>query len=647
MTTLSAAAPFAVPFARNPLFIGRAGDLAQLARRLAPARAAVVVCGVGGLGKTQLAVEYAYQAWETGAYPGGIFWLRMDDPATIAAQVADLAGPPGLALPSYDPAQPTANCAAVRAAWAALVARLLIFDNLDLDDPEAAAALLQAWRPHVGGSRVLVTSRNAEWPARLGLDVAPLPLLTRPHSREVLLESRARRLGHPVAALLADPTTAAEAEALAAWLGDLPLALGLAGAYLEAYPRVSLATYRAELETTALAHPSLDAPAPADAVLEHDASVAVTFLRSYGRLDERTARDALALRLLHRAACCAPGAPIPERLALRAAGLDPDAPTSQTQAAVAVRRLTSLGLVAQDPASGLLTLHRLVAAFVRAHAPDPGGDAGAVEAALVAEVHVINAHRNPLPGAPYVVHLHHAAAAVGARTDPGAAALLTELGGLLYYRGEYGAAHGLLERGRRIREQVLGPTHLDTTISLSWLAYSFKEQGDYSAARALFERVLAIRKEVLGLAHPDTIRSLNNLGGLLRDQGDYATARPLYEQALVMSEQTLGPTHPATARSLNNLALVLAAQGDYATARPLVERALTIYEQARGPVHPETAGSLNDLARMLTEHGDYAAARPLAERALMIAEQVLGPDHPRTRRYREDWATLQRTLEEP
>src|SRR5262249_39071195 len=157
-----------VPWERNPQFVRREADLAGLAAVLAPERATVALCGTGGLGKTQLALEYAYQAWERGDYPGGVFWLIMDRADGVADQVAECAGRGGLDLAEYDPGLAEQNRQRVQAAWQEPTLRLLVFDNCEDAD------LLRTWRPKVGGCRVLVTSRKGDWSDRLGVAMRPL-----------------------------------------------------------------------------------------------------------------------------------------------------------------------------------------------------------------------------------------------------------------------------------------------------------------------------------------------------------------------------------------------------------------------------------------------------------------------------------------
>lgn len=138
----------------------------------------------------------------------------------------------------------------MRRAWGEPIRRLIVFDNLE--EPR----LLAEWRPAGGGARVLITTRRGVWAATSGVRAVPLPPLARPESLRLLL---APRHGDAVEVALADPVVAAEADAICAQIGDLPLALALAGAYLEQSPRLPLARYRARLEAELLAHPSLEA----------------------------------------------------------------------------------------------------------------------------------------------------------------------------------------------------------------------------------------------------------------------------------------------------------------------------------------------------------------------------------------------------
>ncbi|NNJ10577.1 tetratricopeptide repeat protein [Chloroflexales bacterium ZM16-3] len=620
--TVRGAGVFQVPYPPNPLFRGRDAEMDALAAVLlgeGNGTAAVLpaIAGTGGIGKTQLASEFAHRHRDQ--FPGGVFWLSMAEEDAVATQVAAAGGPGRLDLPGWAGLDFEGKIAAVRRAWAEPTRRLLVFDNLE--DPK----LLQNWRPIGGGARVLLTTRRGVWSATSGVQAIRLPTLVRPESVRLMLTPR---YGAQLETVLAEPAVATEADAICEEVGDLPLALALAGAYLEQTPSLSLAGYRARLTETLLQHPSLDAELDEGLPTNHAESVAATIALSYQQLDATKPADVLSLTLLHHTAFLAP-APIPQPLLVRLIDRDPDDESQAIEVDAPLRRLVSVGLIELLPAGGAI-LHRLVAAFVRDQVQVSTTIQHTLATVLFALLVPINKAGYPLASQPYLLHVQHVAK--DSREEPSAASLLNELGYLLQAQGDYAAARPYYERALAIRERVLGADHPDTALSLNNLGYLLHAQRDYAAARPYYERALAIRERVLGTDHPATALSLNNLGYLLHAQGDYAAARPYYERALAIRERVLGADHPDTARSLNNLGGLLHAQGDYPAARPYYERALAIRERVLGADHPDTALSLNNLGALLDSQGDYAAARPYYERALAINERVLGADHPDTAR---------------
>jgi len=604
----------------NAVFVGREATLQQIAHLLKPG-GSVALTGAGGMGKTQLAVEFAHRFGPF--FAGGVFWLETALPDTLPGQVAACGGPAALNLPGW-PALATVQdkAALVMHAWHSRLPRLLIFDNLD--DPASIPAVLKAWRPSSGGARLLITTRYTLWPATRGVQALPVRELARPDSRRVLCAPRAADDPARLVALTADPA----ADAICDALGDLPLALALAGGYLGAFPRKSLPDYQQDLQYALLAHRSLSESLEDDLPTAHATNVAATFALSYHRLDAARERDALARTLLRRAALLAP-APPPPPLLWRLIERDPAAVAGDGTEEEALRQLYALSLLTEEN-DGAARLHRLLAVFLRDDDPPSANDRHAVERALNDEAHTAADTGDVQCGLRYVPHLRHAIVAAAAHRDDDLAALLNNLATLLKDQGDYGAARPLYEQTLAIVEQALGPEHPGTAASLNNLALLLQAQGDYGAARPLYEQTLAIVEQALGPEHPGTAASLSNLALLLQAQGDYGAARPLYERALAIVEQALGPEHPGTAASLSNLALLLQTQGDYGAARPLFERALTIRERVLGPEHPNTATTLINLAALLRMQGDYDAARPLFEHALAIVEHTLGPEHPNT-----------------
>jgi tetratricopeptide (TPR) repeat protein len=500
----------------------------------------------------------------------------------------------------------------VQRAWQSAVPRLLVFDNCEEE------ALLEAWRPPSGRCRVLVTSRRAHWSPTLGVTALPLDILPRVDSIELL-----RRYRPDLAA--DDPGL----DALAHELGDLPLALHLAGSYLRAYRgEVSLEDYLAELRRSdVVQHASLLGAGLDDAVspTHHVQNVAQTFALCLGRLDREREVDRVAIASLARMACMAPGEPVPRDLLAKT--LEEVEPRRRADA---VRRLRAVGLV--EEGDGWLRLHRLLVHFVR----QEGMDSDAQSAVARALIGCGNeAERGYLTGsalAAVVPHLVEVARVSdeAAGDELQTAELCAEAAQALRFAGDFRAARPWYERALTIRERALGPGHPATAESIERLAMVLHRQGDPAIARSLVERALDIRERILGPDHPDTAESLDDLGVLLQDRGEVARARALHERALDIRERTLGPDHPLTAQGLNNLAFLLNAQGEVARARALYERAQHIREQVLGPDHPETAVGLNNLGAVLRNLGEIDAAKLKLERALDICERVLGPDHPNT-----------------
>jgi tetratricopeptide (TPR) repeat protein len=645
-----------MPLARNPLFVGRDDDLKAIAAALHGGGTAAIgqiaaATGLGGIGKTNLATEFVHRHGQF--FAGGVFWLSFADPTGVTGEIVACGGPGAMNLPGFNALTLDDQLARVRQEWQCSVPRLLVFDNCEDE------ALLAEWRPTTGGAHVLLTARRASWDPALGVQCLPLGVLPRAESVALL-----RKFCPDL------PVDDPQIAAIAAELGDLPLALHLAGSFLKKYHAdISPAEYLDELRAASLlAHESLQGVDPTLSPTNHILHVGRSFTLSYEKLKATDSTDALALALLARAAYFAPGEPISRDLLLTTVDL-PDKP-AQRRASRALTRLVDLGLL-EVGADATLKLHRLLVTFVRAETADVEAQ-GVVEQALIDIGYDLLAKRVPAPLSAIQAHLRHVTDAASSRDNARASNLCTvmcrylgmvgryaaaqpyaaralaideghahphnqtvathlgDLAELLEAQGDYAAARPLVERALAITEQVLGPEHPDTATGLNNLANLLRYQGEYAVARPLYERALAIREQVLGPEHPDTATNLNNLATLLQYQGDHSAARPLYERALAIREQVLGPEHPDTAVCLNNLANLLQYQGEYAAARPLYERALTICEQVLGPDHPNTATSLNSLANLLQYQGNGAAARPLYERALAIREQVLGPDHPKT-----------------
>ncbi|NEQ81636.1 MAG: tetratricopeptide repeat protein [Moorea sp. SIO2I5] len=195
-------------------------------------------------------------------------------------------------------------------------------------------------------------------------------------------------------------------------------------------------------------------------------------------------------------------------------------------------------------------------------------------------------------------------------------------------QGFYKLAEPWLKQWLKVSQDRLGANHLSVATSLHNLASLYDYQGRYSKAEPLYLQALELRKQLLGENHPSIATSLNNLAALYHNQGRYSETEPLYLQALELTKQLLGQNHPSIATNLNNLATLYHNQGRYSEAEPLYLQALELMKQLSGEHHPDVASSLNNLALLYKDRGRYSEAEPLYLQALELTKQLLGEHHP-------------------
>jgi tetratricopeptide (TPR) repeat protein len=600
-----------VPHHPNPYFTGRELLLAEVHTRLTASDLAlrrVALTGLGGVGKTQLAVEYAYR--QRADYDL-VWWVRAEQPATLLGDYGALAGQAPLAadLQLAKDAPQAAAVAAVRA-WLERHHRwLLLFDNAA--QPQAMMELL----PRSGTGHVLVTSR-----AETGWEQ-----LTTPVSVDVLTPADAAGF---LLARSGDHGPAAEATAntLATALGGLPLALEQAGAYVATTGTVTLASYGQLFGTRALELLGRGQPLGSQHTMATIWSLAMQRLRETApaavdllTLASFLAPDDLPLPLLDRHA-----QELPEPLASAAS----DA-LALADAVAALRRYSLVRAVADG-----LYVHRLLQAVVRAALDAEAERAWAATALRLLHV--------GFPGSdkvadwaecerllPHVLAAadHGQRLAVESRTWPW---LLTQSARYAWQRGQYPQAVTLLEQALAGRRRVLGDDHPDTLESMNNLATTRRSLGDLQGVPELLEQVLDASRRLLGPEHPDTLESMNKLGETRHDLGELDGARELHEQALAGRRRALGDDHPATLESMNNLAETRHDLGDLNGARELHEQALAGCRRVLGDDHPDTLISMNNLAMTRYALGDLDGAHKLLEQAVASYRQVLGDDHPDT-----------------
>jgi tetratricopeptide (TPR) repeat protein len=228
-------------------------------------------------------------------------------------------------------------------------------------------------------------------------------------------------------------------------------------------------------------------------------------------------------------------------------------------------------------------------------------------------------------------------------SDPNYAARLSNLAGLLRDTNRLGEAEPLVRRALVINEASYGPDHPEVATALNNLAALFKDANRLAEAEPLCRRALAIDEAWYGPDHPNVAIRLNNLAALLKDTNHTAEAESLYRRALKIWEKSQGPDHPNVATALNNLALLLKDTNRRGEAEPLYRRSLMIDEASYGPDHADVARDINNLAALFHSTNRLTEAEPLYRRTLDILLQfnrTTGHEHPNLRAAIENYRSL-------
>jgi tetratricopeptide (TPR) repeat protein len=634
-----------VPHHRNPNFTGREEILSQLGDLLrsgAPATLTQAITGLGGIGKTSLALEYVYRYASDYSV---VWWLPSEEPAKLTIEYAALAK--ALDLPVKDSPNVPEIVHAVRRWLDQNSGWLLVFDNAV--SPEE----LREFRPQGETGHVIITSRNQNW----GTTAKPLTVKVWPRDEATdFLLKRTYQDDRPAAYELADE------------LGCLPLALEHAGAYIE----TRACTIKEYLERFGDRGPELLERIQPSA--EYPFTVVRTWELSFEQVRRESSEAADLMKLLAffapddipRDILCEGAPQLPEPLAILVCD------RVQLDDILAVLRRYSL--VDLQPEG--VSVHRLVQAVTRdlMTGEEKKIWTGAAANLLSATYHfhpndlsTWNLSQRLLPHA--MVSADHAEKlqVVAAETSelldsvgrhlrflarlneaknalkqalsiceaafgpdhPNVALILSDLGVVLLDLGDLPGAKESLERALKIDEAVFGPDHPNVAIRLSNLGLVLKNLGDLPGAKERLERAMRIDEVVLGPDHSNVAIRLSNLGLVLKDLGDFPGAKERFERAMRINEAAFGPDHPNVATVVNNLGLVLWDAGDLAGAKERVERAMRINEAVFGPDHPNVAIGLNNLGELLQDLGDLPGARERLERALRIGEAVFGPGHPK------------------
>jgi len=571
-----------VPHLRNPNFTGRDQLLSDLHSALASGKAAAVtqaIGGLGGVGKTQLAIEYAYRYASDYSL---VWWVRTETAAD--SDYANLADE--FNLPEKDLADQPKIVEAVRKRLEHQADWLLILDNVG--EPGDC----DRFRPRSNTGHILITSRNQNW---ADAKILPIHELPRPEAIAFLQKRSGRQ-------------DAKGADELCEAVGDLPLALDQAGAYIQSNG-ITIAEYLSLFQKY-----SQDLIEP----------IAVTWRVSLERLqiENPTALDLLYL-IAHLAADN-----IPRDLLQSTA----KTPIEFNKAVESLRRYSLI-----ETADGMISIHRLVQKVVRDLLTVEGKDKAWVEKTVKLVNGAFPFESDNYTNRPACSRLLAHALAVADQAEhlevalDGAARLLNQSALYLDNRGQFDEAEEVYRHALRIAERAFGPGAAGLGTYLGNMGSILFTKRDLEGALDYTKQALVIDEETGGLEHPKVAVRANNIGQILKVKGELKEALQYAERALRIDEKFYGPDHQEVASDANNVGQILKHMGDLVRAQQFAERALRIDEKIFGPDHPQVALNAHTIGTILQAKGDLNGAVIYYERAVRILQSTYGSDHPHTK----------------
>ena len=550
--------PQNIPSSNTDKYIGRAKELQLLHQRL-QSRGITALQGMGGLGKTELAIQYCLLHLQLDSYPGGICWLGVAKELDIGSQILNFVRTSlGLQPPKH-----LELTDAVGWCWNHWCQgdTLIVVD--DLKDYRQIKPYLPS---QASQFKVLITTR-------LKLD------LGKPLDLRVLSESDALNLLTELVGKEKVNQEPGQAKELCQRLGYLPLGLQLVGRYLwKRKSFLSLSEMLELLKEKGLNHPSLVVDNN-DPTWTSDITrgVEAAFELSWSELSKPAQELGCFLSLFALA-------PI-EWWFLKNTVVEEDLED-------AIIELENLHLLQGEDT---YQLHQLIREFLQAKLNESEYKSNYIESFCAKLIEIgetipqtftlefVNSVKNAIPHLTEVAENH-----LDAVSDENLCTVFTRLARFYDGQGLYTLAEPWRQQCVEVLKSRVGENHPDYATSLNNLAALYDDQGKYDKAEPLYTQALELRKQLLGENHPDYATSLNNLAGFYCERGKYDKAETLLMQVLELRKQLLGENHPNTATTLFWLGYLYDSQGKYETAEPLYIQVLGLYKQLLGENHPDT-----------------------------------------------------------
>lgn len=612
-----------VPFERNLRFTDREAELTKLENTLFARNqfTKVAVCGLGGVGKSQLVLELLYRVKEKDKSCSAI-WIQatsmesLDQGYHTVARQLGIRGSGAKDTDIKTLVQEYLNDD-TSGQW------IVVFDNADdinmwtdktASENQQSKSLID-YIPRSKTGRVIFTTRNKKVAVKLAQQSVMEVLKMTENTAIRMLQN------YLIDRTLVD-TRSGDAKAMLAWLTHLPLAIAQATAYINENG-ITLADYLELVNCQEQENIDLLTEEFEDDTRYSDSKnpVATTWLISFQQIQRR---DPLAADYMSFMACV-DHKEIPQFL------LPPG--SSRKQEMDAIGTLGAYSFITRRAEDSAIDLHRLVQLTIRNWLRNRGSlvEWTCKAATRLEEVFPDHEHRNRaiwrtyLPHARCVLEPQLIAKDNRCRID-----LEWKLALCYYSGGRFNEAEMFCREVMEFRTAVLGTEHPDTLKSIGKLALVYHAQSLFSEAKALGLRAMEGQKRILGEEDPETLSTMSHLAMTYSDLSQWKEAEELELQTMKLRKRVLGIEHPDTLVGMSNLVYLYNCQGWWEQAENLGKQAITARKKVLGVEHPDTLLSIGNLAHTYNNQGRYQEAEELLVQVMNIRIKVLGKDHPHT-----------------
>ncbi|KAI1353164.1 hypothetical protein F5Y01DRAFT_313234 [Xylaria sp. FL0043] len=616
---------FVVPFGRNHHFVGRDAILKQLLEKVPPSASKddcqrTAIEGLGGIGKTQIALEAAYQIRDR-YLDCSIFWVPAVDLTSFEnayREVGRLLQLPGINNEEADLKMLVKKGLSDTKAgsW------LLIIDNADDAEMLFTNGNLVDYLPFSRAGSVLFTTRNHEIAA--GLDI----LQENNIAVSQMNDSEATNLlqiGLRESQMADEKST----KRLLHFLANLPLAIKQASAYMALNRFVTISQYLEFCESSNadlihLLSRQFEDRHRYKSHARNQNPIATTWLVSFEHISRCNPQATDYLKFM----CFLAEKDIPVSLL-------PD--TSKISRTESIGLLNSYAFIQEHDSPGSFDIHRLVRLAMRNWVQEKKEwEQWAINVVQrLAEKYPWPLHENKETWARYLPHAHIVLKTGISDTDSVFESrdhlfFLRKIARSYHLLGRYSEEARLLRHLLELSEGSLGREHPDTLSCMHSLAAALQCDGKYTEAETFYRQQLERCERVQGREHPSTVISMGNFVHLLIKQGKLQEAEKFQLETLERQERVLGSEHPSTFTSMDNLAAIFSVQGKFEEAENIQRHELERRERMLGKEHPNTLTSMNNLAVMLAIRGNHEQAKKMHQEELELSEKVFGREHPHT-----------------